>query len=144
MVLTNISKISDASVYVGQISASEVYTHIYWHWTYPLGSYNNTTFDRPISDTYGAQVKYGKTTLFYAFESNENYPQPNGNWYKAQISGYAASSFWWYKFDVYSQECTECERVGQYRRVSQQESNSEVAETGGISDVKHYVKFRKK
>lgn len=82
-------------------------SYIYWHWTYPHSSYNYKTYDRVISDVYNEWTGYGYSTLWYAFESTTNYSAPFTDVYKAEISGYAASSFWWYRFSTYRQTYTE-------------------------------------
>ena len=83
-------------------------SYIFWHWTYPLASYNYTTYNRVITDIYNEYISGGGyATLWYAFETADaySYNSSAGAWY-APISAYAASSYWWFRFETYYQTYT--------------------------------------
>ncbi len=129
------------------VSGATWNSYIYWHWTYPLASYNSTTYDRKISNVYNEYISGGgPATLWYAFESTTNYSYNSaGGAYKAQITGYQASSFWWFRFDTYRQTYTDYKKVYSYQKVtSGLESSTEVKNGGQISNVQKYVKYRAK
>ena len=91
------------------INSTSFNSYIYWHWTYPLSSYNYNTYNRVISDTYGEWINGGgNATLWYAFDTTDNYSYDYGaGAYYAPISGYAASSYWWYRVATYRQTYTD-------------------------------------
>ena len=54
-----------------------------------------------------------------------------------------AVSHWWWRFEVYKQSYTDYRKVFTYTRTvsEEKESSTAVTEGGGISNVKHLVKY---
>ena len=93
----------------------------------------------------GDEFKY-----FYAEETTKNYghTQPSNGYTDSECwccddGALNGGSWWWFRFDVYQQTYTDYEKLFSYSRtvVTQKESDQEVIEGAGISDVQHWVKY---
>jgi len=119
-----------------EVSAASWKNFIYWHWANPTNRYINNV--RGVSDGYDF-------SLFCAFETTADYDHeaPNGyidpDCFATEDYG-CAYSWWWWRFDVYQQTYTDYRKLFTYRK--NEESTSSVSEGNGISNVKHWVKYK--
>lgn len=131
-----------------EVSAS-VTGYIYWHWTHNKYELSNGVYNVLIDDHYGWDAKGREFYNFRAFESTESlgHIDPNGTdggdcfyWWGGNPED---GSWWWFRFNVNKQTYTDYEKLFTYKKttVTQEESDSAVAEGEGISDVRHWVKY---
>lgn len=125
------------------VSASTVKSYIYYHWSYPLAGTHGEA-NRHIGSYNGENLSgLGKTTIWESFEGDYIEFNKSANAYQA--TGHSTYSYWWHGgIVVYTQTYTDYQKFFKYKKVTYEESTTEVKNGGEISDVQHYVKYREK
>lgn len=130
-----------------EVSAASFHTYIYWHWHYDCGSV--TANDRLISAQKGTGSNGMYYGLFAAFESSTNYGHTDSNGttcseYYCNRGNKTDTSWWWFRFNINKQTYTDYQKVYNYKKVTNHESETSVTASGNISNVNKMVKYRAK
>lgn len=130
-----------------EVSAASFHTYIYWHWHYDCGSV--TANDRLISAQKGTGSNGMYYGLFAAFESSTNYGHTDSNGttcseYYCNRGNKTDTSWWWFRFNINKQTYTDYQKVYNYKKVTNHESETAVTASGNISNVNKMVKYRAK
>ena len=154
---------STAATTKREVSSSSFLTYIYWHWCFTDwvdADHGSGGHNVNIEDAYKLGVNiYGSVyrdfTYFMAFETTEDQgtigPRNASSTYDiAGEGGYyfwrnnpADASQWWWRFNVYQQTYTDSQKEFTFTRTvtEEKESNVQVTEGNGISNVRRLVKY---
>ena len=140
--------------------------YIYWHYMYNTKA---SAYYRCIRDEAGTASNYNdyvyKDTYFRAFKDATSYTKL-GQYYdygsgttlvSCGTHGYAtylakygksnsetSGSCFWYRFDYYTSSYTDYVKVFQYQKITNCESEYQVTEGNGISNVQQWVQYRER
>jgi len=143
-----------------EVRSSSRKSYIYWHWTF-TDVVNEDNRNVLVEDARRTGVNIGGSVYrdfiyFDAFEtakslSTEGMTTSGLKSFDGMYSTYhhpeynkpEYASWWWWRFEVYNQSYTDYEKLFNYTRtiVTQKESDREVVEGNGVSDVQHWVKY---
>ena len=136
--------------------------YIYWHWMYNVAyaneiyryiadrscvwSYNNWSFvyfyaiasevDCPLASRTNV-INYSSSNTPYTYNCHSILPRSTST-----TDGMGCPRF--LRFDYYKSTYTDYQKVFQYKKVTTEESSSQVYAGGEISNVQYYVKYREK
>ena len=144
-----------------EVSGSTLKDYIYWHWTftdYVADENRNVTIEdsRKLGVNISGSV-YRDFIYFDAFETAVSL-NPEGmatsglrtfdglysTYHHPEYNLPEYASWWWYRFEVYQQSYTDYQKEYTYTKDTSSilESSTEVYEGDGISEVRHWVKYK--
>ena len=143
-----------------EVSSASRKSYIYWHWTF-TDNVDEDNRNVVVEDARRTGVNIGGSVyrdfvFFDAFETTESlstegmttsglksYDGMYSTYHHPEYNKAEYASWWWWRFEVYNQTYTDYEKLFSYSKtvVTQKESDQEVAEGAGVSDVRHWVKY---
>ncbi len=135
---------SESSDFKRVVNSQRTVKYLYYHWVYEIAG-NHSESNRIIGGYKGEYIPWcGYTNKFEAFE-RDNWVEWDNNAEAFYIPGHSTYSYWWLGgMAVIEQSYTDYKKTYLYQKVSNLESTSEVSAGGQISNVKKYVKYRRK
>jgi len=143
-----------------EVGSASRKSYIYWHWTF-TDNVDEDNRNVLVEDARRTGVNIGGSVyrdfvFFDAFETTKSlstvgmttsglksYDGMYSTYHHPEYNKAEYASWWWWRFEVYNQTYTDYEKLFSYSRtvVTQKESDQEVVEGAGVSDVQHWVKY---